>query len=60
MVGMTDEPMVVDRQIVMVDADGNVTDDKAQAVRGEVVETFEDETTRSTMFTVGAESAADA
>lgn len=46
------EPEVVDETLILVDADGKPTDDKAVAVGGEIVQTLDDGTTRSTLFNV--------
>lgn len=43
---------LVKEQVIWVDADGNVTDDPAAAVRGEIIRTFDDGTTENTLFTV--------
>lgn len=55
---MADQPsaVVVEERLVLVDAEGNVTDDWGQAVRGEVTETLADGTTRSTLFDLTATS----
>lgn len=46
------EPAVVETTLIMVDADGNRTEDRAAAVGGEVLETLGDGTTRSTIFEI--------
>lgn len=46
------DPEVVDETLILVDADGKVTEDKAAAVGGEIVETLADGTTRSTLFNI--------
>jgi hypothetical protein len=42
----------VSEQVIWVDADGNVTQDKDKAVEGEIVEKLSDGTTRSTLFVI--------
>jgi len=49
---MAEEPTVVGEQVIWVDAHGDVTQDKAAAVRGEVLQTLSDGTTRSTLFVI--------
>ena len=48
---MTDARVVAEK-LVLVDADGNLTEDREVAVRGEVVQALADGTTRSTVFNV--------
>jgi len=45
------QPPEPDATIILVDADGLVTDDADRAVRGEIVEELPDGTIRSTLFT---------
>jgi len=49
--GMTDADVVAEK-LILVDANGNLTEDRDAAVRGEVVQTLADGTTRSTVFNV--------
>lgn len=44
------DPAVVEETLILTDADGNITEDRDQAVGGEIVQTLEDGTTRSTLF----------
>lgn len=44
------EPHVVERHLVMIDADGELTDDRDAAVRGEITESMSDGSVRSTLF----------
>jgi len=46
--------------LILVDADGKVTDDRDKAVRGEIVEADADGQTTSTMFTIERPSVTDA
>lgn len=46
------EPAVVEETLILTDADGNVTENRDEAVGGEVVQRLEDGTTRSTLFEV--------
>jgi len=48
---MTDADVVAEK-LILVDANGNLTEDRDAAVRGEVVQTLADGTTRSTVFNV--------
>lgn len=43
---------VTETTLIMVDAEGRTTDNRDEAVRGEIVETLSDGTTRSTMVTI--------
>jgi hypothetical protein len=49
-------PGVVEETTIYVDAGGNVTDDPAKAVRGEILERYADGHTESTLFTVEADA----
>lgn len=51
------QPTVVAEVVTFVDAEGNITDDSATAVRGEVVESMSDGTTRTTQFTIDPSAA---
>ncbi len=51
LVGMT-QPEVVETTLVLVDANGDPTEDRAKAVAGEVLETLADGSSRSTLFDV--------
>lgn len=50
--GYVTQPVVVKTVLILVDAQGQVTDDRALAVGGEVLETMSDGVTRSTLFTI--------
>lgn len=49
---MTQPDVVVATELVLVDADGQITEDRTAAVRGEVVETLADGSTRSILFEI--------
>jgi hypothetical protein len=44
------EPTVKSETVILLDADGNVTKDKAKAVKAEVVQKMSDGSTRSTFL----------
>ena len=46
------QPEVLETTLILLDADGNVTEDRDAAVSGEILETLADGTTRSTLFDV--------
>lgn len=50
---------MVEETLILTDADGNITEDRDQAVGGEVVQQLEDGTTRSTLFTLDHDAATD-
>lgn len=46
------EPQVVEETLILIDANGEVTENRKAAVRGEVSQRLSDGTTRSTLFDV--------
>lgn len=44
------EPAVVEETLILIDANGDVTEDRDAAVRGEILQTLTDGSTRSTLF----------
>lgn len=46
----TSDPDVADEQILMYDAEGNVTDDSSKAVSAEVTQTMADGSVRHTLM----------
>jgi predicted metal-dependent peptidase len=55
--GRMTQPTVVETVLIEVDAEGRVTEDRTQAVGGEVIETLSDGTSRSTLFTIDPSAA---
>lgn len=53
------QPTVLETVLVLVDAEDRVTEDRALAVGGEVLERLSDGTSRSTIFTIDAPSASE-
>lgn len=52
--GVVSQPAVVETVVIWTDADGRVvSDDDESAVGGEIVETFKDGTSKSTVFRLG-------
>jgi hypothetical protein len=43
---------VVVERVILVDADGRVTQDRSEAVRGETVREYDDGTVESTVFVI--------
>ena len=52
------EVTVVSEQVIFVDAEGDVTEDKRAAASGEVLQTLSDGTVRSTLFEIDGAAAA--
>lgn len=46
---------VVSEQLILVDADGHVTEDRERAVRGEVVRRYDDGSEQNTLFELSAD-----
>lgn len=51
------QPEVVERTLILVDVQGEVTEDRAQAVGGEALEVFSDGRVRSTLFRIDPSAA---
>jgi hypothetical protein len=48
------DPTVTSETLILIDAAGEVTEDRSRAVRGEILQSMSDGTTLSTLFTIEA------